>query len=261
MGRHTRLVLVTLVQTCALPIFNRLTYCGKKLTYNWFNRRLKDFRSRQGLGVPRRNEETPALYGISQAFLPQPGDWPHNHYMTGFWFSTPVTESCSQEIDTFLESGEPPILVTLGSMSVKTRVPLEKLLEAALKETNERCLVAKGWQEWEADLFKDNDRSLFAGDLPYRSLLPRVKAVVHHGGIGTIAECLRAGKPMFICPVLHPVGDHMFWGRQAEKMRCSVPPVPLKKLNPGTFAKHVGQLAAGQQLHEQATVKIGRAHV
>src|SRR3546814_14032744 len=59
---------------------------------------------------------------------------------------------------------------------------------------------------------------------------------------------------MFICPVLHPVGDHMFWGRQAEKMRCSVPPVPLKKLNPGTFAKHVGQLAAGQQLHEQATV-------
>src|SRR3546814_813192 len=114
---------------------------------------------------------------------------------------------------------------------------------------------------WEADLFKDNDRILFAGDLPYRSLLPRVKAVVHHGGIGTIAECLRAGKPMFICPVLHPVGDHMFWGRQAEKMRCSVPPVPLKKLNPGTFAKHVGQLAAGQQLHEQATVKIGRAHV
>src|SRR3546814_5847034 len=101
------------------------------------------------------------------------------------------------------------LLVTLGSMSVKTRVPLEKLLEAALKETNERFLVAKGWQEWEADLFKDNDRILFAGDLPYRSLLPRVKAVVHHGGIGTIAECLRAGKPMFICPVLHPVGDHM----------------------------------------------------
>src|SRR3546814_18445590 len=99
------------------------------------------------------------------------------------------------------------LLVTLGSMSVKTRVPLEKLLEAALKETNERFLVAKGWQEWEADLFKDNDRILFAGDLPYRSLLPRVKAVVHHGGIGTLAECHRAGKPLFICTVLHPGGD------------------------------------------------------
>src|SRR3546814_13971950 len=84
--------------------------------------------------------------------------------MACFLFSTPVTESCSQEIDTFLESGEPPILVTLGSMSVKTRVPLEKLLEAALKETNERFLVAKGWQEWEADLFKDNDRILFRSE-------------------------------------------------------------------------------------------------
>src|SRR3546814_15198391 len=111
------------------------------------------------------------------------------------------------------------LLVTLGSMSVKTRVPLEELLEAALRETNERFLVAKGWKEWEADLFKDNDRILFAGDLPYRSLLPRVKAVVHHGGPATLAESLSAGNPLLIVPVMHPGGDHMSWALQAEKRR------------------------------------------
>jgi len=188
------------------------------------------------------------------ALLPQPGDCPRNHYMTGFWFSTPLSETCSREVDAFLGSGEPPILVTLGSMSVKTKVPLEQLLEAALRGTNERFLVAKGWQDWEAGIFEGNERILFAGDLPYRSLLPRVKAVVHHGGIGTIAECLHAGKPMFICPVLHPVGDHMFWGRKAEKMGCGVPPVPLKKLEPDAFAQHVVILAGGKPLHDRAAM-------
>lgn len=233
-------------------MFNRFTYCANKLTYNWFNSRLKDFRLKQGWSEPRKGEEAPALYGISKEFLPQPSDWPRNHHMTGFWFAQPSAVPPEKHITDFLDAGEPPILVTLGSMSVKTKLPFEKLLESALKETNERFLVAKGWQHWETGIFEDNDRILFADDLPYGSLLPRVKAVVHHGGIGTIAECLRAGKPMFICPVLHPLGDHMFWGRQVWKTACGVQPVPLNKLMPQTFVKHLEELSVNKKLHQNA---------
>lgn len=239
-------------------IFNRFTYRANKFTYNWFNKRLKDFRVKQGWSNAHTEENTPALYGISKEFLPQPSDWPHNHYMTGFWFSTPVSELPEKQLSDFLDAGEPPILVTLGSMSVKTKLPLEKLLESALNETNERFLVAKGWQKWESGLFEGNDRILFAEDLPYRTLLPRVKAVVHHGGIGTIAECLRAGKPMFICPVLHPLGDHMFWGKQAFKMQCGVQPVPLNKLMPTSFVKQVRTLANNSTLHKNAAAISGK---
>ncbi|HYH55614.1 MAG TPA: glycosyltransferase, partial [Anseongella sp.] len=233
-------------------VFNRFTYSANKFIYNWFNDRLKDFRLKQGWSEPRNGEDSPALYGISKEFLPQPSDWPRNHYMTGFWFAQTSAALPEKHITDFLDSGEPPILVTLGSMSVKTKLPFEKLLESALKETNERFLVAKGWQNWETSMFDNNDRIMFADDLPYGSLLPRVKAVVHHGGIGTIAECLRAGKPMFICPVLHPLGDHMFWGRQVWKTKCGVQPVPLNKLMPQTFVKHLGELSLNKELHENA---------
>src|SRR5690606_9125081 len=233
-------------------IFNRLTYSANRLTYRWLNNRLKDFRLKKGWSSAALAENTPALYGISKEFLPRPGDWPPNHYMTGFWFSTPVSKLPERRVSNFLDSGEPPILVTLGSMSVNLKVPFEKLLETALKETNERFLIAKGWQKWQSDAFEGNDRILFAEDLPYRDLLPRVKAVVHHGGIGTIAECLRAGKPMLICPVLHPLGDHMFWGRQVWKIQCGVHPVPLSRLMPGDFVKQLNELSANKKLHEQA---------
>lgn len=239
-------------------IFNRLTYSANRLTYRWLNNRLKDFRLKKGWSSAALAENTPALYGISKEFLPRPGDWPPNHYMTGFWFSTPVSKLPERRVSNFLDSGEPPILVTLGSMSVNLKVPFEKLLETALKETNERFLIAKGWQKWQSDAFEGNDRILFAEDLPYRDLLPRVKAVVHHGGIGTIAECLRAGKPMFICPVLHPLGDHMFWGRQAFKLNCGVQPIPLNKLMPSTFVKQVQAVANDPVLHRNAMTISGK---
>ncbi len=40
---------------------------------------------------------------------------------------------------------------------------------------------------------------------PYDKLFPLVKAVVHHSGIGTTAQCLKAGIPFLVCPVLHPM--------------------------------------------------------
>ena len=39
-------------------------------------------------------------------------------------------------------------------------------------------------------------------------LLPRVAAVVHHGGIGTVAQVLRAGAPHLVVPFTHDQPDN-----------------------------------------------------
>ena len=39
-----------------------------------------------------------------------------------------------------------------------------------------------------------------AGYVPHSALLPRAAAVVHHGGIGTSAQALRAGVPQLVVP-------------------------------------------------------------
>ena len=44
--------------------------------------------------------------------------------------------------------------------------------------------------------------------VPLRALLPRCAALVHHGGIGTTAEALRAGVPQVIVPLAYDQFDN-----------------------------------------------------
>jgi UDP:flavonoid glycosyltransferase YjiC (YdhE family) len=43
---------------------------------------------------------------------------------------------------------------------------------------------------------------------PYSALFPRAALVVHQGGVGTTAQCLRAGRPMLIMPYSHDQPDN-----------------------------------------------------
>ena len=43
---------------------------------------------------------------------------------------------------------------------------------------------------------------------PYSVLFPKAALVVHQGGVGTTAQCLRAGKPMLIMPYSHDQPDN-----------------------------------------------------
>jgi UDP:flavonoid glycosyltransferase YjiC (YdhE family) len=43
---------------------------------------------------------------------------------------------------------------------------------------------------------------------PFSVLFPRAELVVHQGGVGTTAQCLRAGRPMLIMPYSHDQPDN-----------------------------------------------------
>jgi rhamnosyltransferase subunit B len=43
---------------------------------------------------------------------------------------------------------------------------------------------------------------------PYGALLPRARAVVHQGGVGTTAQVLRAGRPALVVPFSHDQFDN-----------------------------------------------------
>jgi len=44
--------------------------------------------------------------------------------------------------------------------------------------------------------------------VPLRALLPQAAALIHHGGIGTTAEALRAGTPQLVVPLAHDQFDN-----------------------------------------------------
>ena len=81
---------------------------------------------------------------------------------------------------------------------------------------------------------------------PFDQLIPKVSAVVFHGGIGTMAECLRAGVPFLACPVIYPMGDQYFWGKRAHELGCSPLPIPLKKLTEESLVRKVSELLSSE---------------
>lgn len=52
------------------------------------------------------------------------------------------------------------------------------------------------------------DRAIARSYVPFSDLMPRVAAVVHHGGIGTTAQGLAAGVPQLVMPMSHDQPDN-----------------------------------------------------
>jgi UDP:flavonoid glycosyltransferase YjiC (YdhE family) len=187
-----------------------------------------------GLGpLPRRGpfrssaiRRIPILYGFSPSVVPKPRDWDSWTHVCGFWFSdTPAGWSPEPALVEFLEAGPPPVYVGFGSMpSMDDRKPAQLVLEA-LRRAGRRGVLASGWgalgpAEASGDVYVVND-------VPHDWLFPRVTAVVHHGGPGTTASAMRAGRPAVVVPY---GADNPFWGMRVAALGVGPAPIPRKKL-------------------------------
>lgn len=233
------------------PVFNKLSYNFYKIPPKTLIPIIREFRKKNHFPAKYREVPSPYLHGISPHFLPQPSDWPDNHIFTGFWYSQAMTK-IPEKVEQFLNQGPPPLLITFGSTPFYSKYTIEKLVMTILKEFGTRVILVKGWDTMQTSPIQQYSEVCIAASLPYKLVLPRVKAVIHHGGIGTIAECLRAGKPMLTCPVLYPVGDQNFWGLQAYKLGAGIKPLPVKKMTYKKFSARVEQLLNNQAIYDNA---------
>jgi len=131
-------------------------------------------------------------------------------FQTGSWVladSAPLTD----ELDAFLAAGEPPLLVGFGSMPVAAEK--SRLLIGAVRAVGRRIIVSKGWAELE--LIDATPDCIAIADVNHDALLPRVAAIVHHGGAGTTAAAARAGTPQIITPLF---SDQFYWARRVADL-------------------------------------------
>jgi UDP:flavonoid glycosyltransferase YjiC (YdhE family) len=130
-------------------------------------------------------------------------DWPASARQTGFCFFHP-SASMPDALRRFLDSGPPPIVFTLGSAAVLAAGEFFVESADAVRRLGCRAVLVAGKESSVAA-----DKNMFVAEYaPYAELFPRAAAVVHQGGIGTTAQCLRAGCPALIVPFAHDQPDN-----------------------------------------------------
>jgi len=131
-------------------------------------------------------------------------------FQTGAWI-LPDERPLSPELETFLETGEPPIYFGFGS----TRAPqdLSQVMIQTARALGRRAIVSRGW----ADLsLVDNEPDCLAiGEVNLQALLKRVAAVVHHGGAGTTTLATLAGAPQVVIPQHY---DQHYWAQRIHHL-------------------------------------------
>ena len=165
------------------------------------------------------------LYCYSPNVVPTPHDWPPDTVATGYWLSEDDDGPIDPELEAFVAAGEEPVYVGFGSSVGPDPIRLSRAVDQALRVTGARAVIATGWGGLAGPAW--NDDTIVVEQASHRWLFPRVAAVVHHGGAGTTAAGLRAGRPSIVCPFQ---GDQYFWGKAVRQVGAGPQPVPAKKL-------------------------------
>lgn len=132
---------------------------------------------------------------------PQP-DWPARTEVTGFvFYDKPAGPDGDGALREFLDRGEPPVVFTLGTSAVTVAGDFYRASLEAAREGRWRVVMLTGADPRNRISRSEVPDSIFVAEYaPYSELFPRAAAVVHSGGIGTIAQTLRAGVPSVVVP-------------------------------------------------------------
>lgn len=113
-------------------------------------------------------------------------------------------------VTAFLEAGEPPLAFTYGSAMVQAQGFFRTALDLCTRLGRRGIFLAPQGGQVPDDLLPDMLHVPYA---PFSRLLPRCAALIHHGGIGTVAQALAAGCPQLVVPVAF---DHF---DEAQRLR------------------------------------------
>jgi rhamnosyltransferase subunit B len=149
----------------------------------------------------------PDWYAAPQA------DWPSQIRLMGFpLYDGGRNSDLPPQIKEFCRAGTPPIAFTFGTGMVHPGRLFQEAVEACAITGRRGILLTKYPEKLPQPLPPSIAHCAFA---PFKTLFPLCAAVVHHGGVGTVAETMAAGIPQLIRPLCFDQVDN---GERARRL-------------------------------------------
>ncbi|CAN7269245.1 glycosyltransferase [Massilia sp. LjRoot122] len=177
-------------------------------------------------------------------FAPTQPDWPQPLERCGFPLYDPSPQAeLTPTVARFLEEGPKPVVFTPGTGNRQAAYYFRCALDACARRGLRAILLTPHRAQLPAHL---PTPVLWQDYVPLRVLLPHVAALVHHGGIGTTAEALRAGTPQLVVPLAHDQFDN------AARVRALGVGNSLHatRLTPGRLEKRLGEIVGNPGVSE-----------
>jgi rhamnosyltransferase subunit B len=194
------------------PAVTRAVYGPGKMLAARRARPLYEFRRALGLPDTKASplfEGQFSAQGTLATYSPLLGliqpDYPAKTTIAGFVFydrDTRAEPGLTPELQKFIAAGPPPLVFTLGSFAVDFPGDFYRVSLEAARKLQQRAILLVGIHRNEA-VHKEHSDDVFVCDyVPFSALFPHALVNIHHGGIGTTGQALRAGKPQLVVPFL-----------------------------------------------------------
>lgn len=207
---------------------------------------------RAALGLPSIDRifrswihEADVVVGLFPDWFAAPqSDWPGQASLAGFpLYDHGNRVSLSPHLEEFISDGQPPVAFSAGTATAAAHEFFKTSAAAAEAAGSRAILLTHFRQQVPAALPKGVIHVDYA---PFGALLPKLAAFVHHGGIGSTSQALRAGVPQLIRPVAYDQFDN-----SAHAVRLGVAHEILpKRYVPHTVADALKTLTADSALNQ-----------
>lgn len=196
------------------------------------------------------------LLGYSELVVPACEDYGENIHVVGYFSDVGQEDIYTPPADIaeFLAKGEKPIYIGFGSVPAGYDNILKTVLDA-LKITGKRAFISGSWANIEKEKLPENVH--LVGYVPHEWLFSQCEAVVQHGGAGSTANALRAGKPTLVVPF---GSDQLFWGNRVYERGLGPKPIHQKKLTAESLAEAINDLCTPEYIERAENIgKLLRA--
>jgi UDP:flavonoid glycosyltransferase YjiC (YdhE family) len=131
--------------------------------------------------------------------------------------------------------GQPPIVFAPGTAHEHARDFLQVASQVCQRLERPGILISTNATQLPNSL---PSNVVSAQYLPFSQILPRAAAIVHHGGVGTTSQALRAGVPQVVLPMAFDQFDN---GERVQRLGCGSW-FPMRRLNTSKLIQHVQHL-------------------